>query len=218
MPVEVRQCPKCQQPALLLVNEWRHSVNGANTNEVTREYRCQSCGAWQEQGPKSRLIAWWIVGVLLAPTCIGLPFLWLAWRMQTFDKRVPVVPGTPEPRLRYPGGPPKRTCAHCQGVAVARNITRHTHQGVPTGTEYEYECTGCKRTFSTENVLGSLTSGFGALVLLGIGAAFFFSATSAGWKWGGGLGLAGLGVFLGVQTGGRVVNRFKHAPVQEHVL
>lgn len=202
---------------MVLVNEWHHSMNGANTNEVTRDYRCQQCGAWQEQGPRSRLIAWWIVGVLLLPTCIGLPFLVLAYRLQTFDKRVPVMPGVPAPRVRFPGGPPKRTCS-CQGVAVARNITRHTHNGVPTGTDYEYECTSCKRTFTTENVLGTATSLFGALVLLGIGVAFLVSASSPGWKWGGGLGLGGLGLFLGVQTGGRVVNRFKYPPVEEHVL
>lgn len=212
-PVEVRQCPKCQQPAVVLVTEWAHD----GTNESTRDYRCQSCGALQVKWAKTRVIAYWIVGVLLIVAGIGVPFLYVAWRQQTFDKRIPVV-AAPAPRMRFPSGPPKRTCGKCGGIAKALRITRHTHKGLPTGTDYEYVCGQCGLEFATENFLAHVVASLGALVMAGVSAGFFFGARGAGWKWGGGLGMALIAVLLLVQSGVRLMNRSWHKAIEEHVL
>ncbi len=219
-PVEVRQCPKCQQAAVTLVMEWQHTTGSIETGQVTKEYRCQQCGGWQVLPPRLRLISFYIVGgILSVTTCVlGIPFFYLAWRQKNFEKRVPLVSGAPVPRLRFPGGPPRRTCGKCGGVARALNITRHTHRGIPTGTEYGYECGQCKLTFTTENVLGHVTSTLTALAILGFAAGFLVLAKSPGWKWGGGLVALAAGLFMLWNAASAVVNRFKHAPIEEHVL
>ena len=219
MSPDVRQCAKCQQPSVVLVMEWQHTTFGAATSESTRDYRCQSCGAWFIKRARSRVIAFWILGVLFLPSCLmGLVFLSLAWRQHTFDQRLPLVPGAPEPRLRFPGGAPKRTCGKCGGIAKAVRITRHTHNGMPTGTDSDYVCGQCGLEFSTENFLGHAFSTFGGLALAGVTAAFFFGAQSAGWKWGGTIVSALLTVFLIGQNAGRLFNRYKHKVLEEHVL
>lgn len=219
MSSEVRQCPKCQQPAVVLVMEWEHTTFGASTNESTRDYRCQSCGAWAVRSARSKVIAYWILGVLFLPSCfMGLIFLFLAWRQHTFDQRLPVVPGAPEPRLRFPGGAPKRTCGKCSGLARTVRITRHTHKGLPTGTDYEYQCGQCGLEFTTENVLGHSVSTLGALALAGVAVAFLVHGTNAGWRYGGGGVTALFTLFLLGQSGQRIFNRFKHPVLEEHVL
>lgn len=213
-PVEVRQCPSCQQAALVVVMEWQHTTSGFDTGEVTREYRCQHCGKWQVRRPKSSAIAYWVVGgIFTVTTCVfGLPFLYFAWREGQFDKRFPLVPGASQPMMRFPGGPPKRKCGKCGGVARAVNITRHTHRGVPTGTDFDYQCGQCNLKFTTENVLGHVVSLFGLAMLLGASVAFFAVAKSAGWKWGGSIVCGLLAGFVGWQNIERVQNRFKHPP------
>jgi hypothetical protein len=215
-PTEVRQCAKCQQPTVVLVMEWEHSTFGAATHESTKDYRCQSCGAWFVRRARSRVIAFWIVGVLFSIPCLlGAPFLYLAWLQSTFDKRLPIVTGAPEPRMRFPGGAPKRTCGKCGGIAKTVAITRHTHNGLPTGTDYDYVCGQCGLAFSTENFLGHAFSSFGGLALGGIAAGFFFGADSAGWKWGGSIVAALLTVFLLGQNAVRIANRFKHKVIED---
>lgn len=209
---EVRQCSKCQAQAVVEVFRWEHE----GLNDATIEYRCQACGAWHVRAAKYRTLALWIVGgVFTVTTCVfGLPLLAWAWWRQSFDKRVPIVPGVaPPPSIRFPGGPPKRTCAKCGGMALPMNIVRHTHRGVPTGDEYEYLCVGCGLKFETENTLGSVTSALGVAVLQAISAAFYFSAESAGWKWSGTLGCGALSGFLAWQLIERVMNRVKHRAV-----
>jgi hypothetical protein len=216
--VEVRQCPKCQQPAVVLVMSWQHETWGVSSGQTTREYRCQQCGAWETKRSSTKMMAYWILGVLLAPAGFGLLFLWLAWRDGKFDVRVPLVPGAPEPRLQFPGGPPKRTCAGCSGVARAVQVTKHTHRGITTGIDYVYECAGCKKRFTTENVLGHVTSFVSVLFFLGITAAFFLRADSAAWRWGGTV-VAGLSTgVMGWKFVERVLNRFRHRELVEHVL
>ncbi len=219
LPVEVRQCPKCQQAAVVLVMEWEHTSSGININQSTREYRCQNCGAWQVRLPQFRVLAYWIIGAMFSLACFpGLPFLYLAWRQHTFDKRVPIVPGTPAPRLRFPGGAPKRTCGKCGGIAKTIRITRHTHNGVPTGTDYEYQCGQCNLPFATENILGHVVSSFGGLALAGVTFGFYFGATSAGWKWGGTIVAALLTGFIVAQNVIRLRNRARHKVLEENVL
>lgn len=199
--------------------EWQHSTSGFSTGEVTREYRCQNCGGWQVKKPRSRTIAFWILGgIFTLTTCVfGLPFLYLAWRDQKFDERVRVVPGVPAPRLRYPGGPPKRTCGKCGGLCVATNITRHTHRGLPTGEEYDYQCGGCQAKFTTENLLGHFTSTGAGLIIAAMAAGFLVAAKSPGWRWGGGLVASALALFMLGQVGARVVAKLQN-PVREEAV
>lgn len=218
LPVEVRQCPKCEQPAVTLVMEWQHTTFGTSTGMSTKEYRCQHCGAWHVKEANTKLIAYWIVGVLLSIPCgFGAPLLYLAWRQKTFDRRIPLV-AAPVPRERFPGGPPKRTCAKCGGVAKAMKITRHTHNGVPTGTDYEYVCGQCGLEFTTENVLGHAFNTFAGLLLGGISAGFFFGAQNPWWKFGGGIVMALFAALMLWQSADRILNRFKHKPLEENVL
>ena len=160
------------------------------------------------------MIAYWILGVIFLPTCgLGLVFLYLARRHSKFDQRVQVVQGAPLPQLRFPGGPPERTCGKCEGVARATQTTRHTHNGVPTGTDHVYTCGKCGLTFEIEDALGHGVAFFGASLLLGGAAAFFFIAQSAGWKWGGGIVCTLIAGFVFWQGGERIANRFKHKPI-----
>lgn len=212
---EVRLCPSCGQTAVVLVNDWKHTTNfGGATGESTQDFRCQECGKTYVKPPRSKVIAYWILGVIFLPTCgLGLVFLYLARRHSKFDQRVQVVQGAPLPQLRFPGGPPERTCGKCEGVARATQTTRHTHNGVPTGTDHVYTCGKCGLTFEIEDALGHGVAFFGASLLLGGAAAFFFIAQSAGWKWGGGIVCTLIAGFVFWQGGERIANRFKHKPI-----
>jgi ribosomal protein S27AE len=131
---------------------------------------------------------------------------------------LPITPGVPAPRSRFPGGAPKRTCGKCGGIAKALRITRHTHKGMPTGTDSEYVCGQCGLEFTTENVLGHAFSTAGGAMLGAVSAAFFFSARSAGWKWGGSIVMALFAALLLGQAVVRIANRFKHKEREENVL
>lgn len=197
------------------VFRWNHEAFGAATGEATIEYRCQHCGAWNIKQPKSKVMALWIVGgVLTATTCLfGAPWLYFAWRAKSFDTRVPLMAGSPLPRIRFPGGPPQRTCGHCSGIATAIKVTRHRHKGVPTGDDFLYRCSGCKQQFETESWLGHVFSAVGGLVLVGVAFAFFFGAENAGWKYGGSLAMLLLFGLLGWQFTERIRNRFRHPEI-----
>lgn len=216
-PIEVRQCPKCSAPAVVLVTEWQHTTSGVATGAVTKEYRCQACGAWQVLRPTLSSISLWVAGILLLPACgLGLPFIWVAWQNGRFDERVKRV-DAPAPVMKFPGGPPKRQCT-CGGVAAAVEITRHTHRGIPTGTEFVYACASCKKQFETENVLGHFTSSFLTVACLGVALAFLAGATSPMWRWGGGGVMALITALVGWAGVSKLVNRFKYKEVEAPVV
>lgn len=217
-PGAVRRCEKCQLPAVVCVMTWenRGSFSSTGTEE---EWRCQECGETFVKKPRMEVIAYWVVGVILALGCVGLPFLWVAWRQQRFEQRLPVVPGVAQPRMKFPGGAPPRRCAHCDGEAKAVTITRHTHRGLPTGTTFEYECSGCKKGFTTESAWGHVTSLFGGALLGFISAAFLTARNeSPGWRWGGGLGLGAFSAFVVGSSAVRLANRKKHPVIVRAVL
>jgi uncharacterized membrane protein HdeD (DUF308 family) len=56
------------------------------------------------------------------------------------------------------------------------------------------------------------------VLLIGVAAAFLISAQSPGWKYGGGIVTAVLALFLLGQGVVRILNRFKHKVLEEHVL
>jgi hypothetical protein len=218
-PTEVRQCPKCHIASVVQVMEWQHVSGSVSLNQQTTEFRCQQCGSWFVRRPTFKIAVFWILGVLFLPMCLlGVPFLVIAWRQHTFEKRLPVVAGAPVPQLRFPGGPPKRTCHSCGAVCVATKITRNTHNGVPTGTDFEYQCTSCKVEFETEDVLGHCGNTFASLMFLGIAALFVFQAQKPGWRWGGSLVSLGFALLIGFQTGRRILNQFQNPPIVERIL
>lgn len=209
--VEVRQCAGCAHAAVVLVNEWQHTRGSTPTGEVTREYRCQQCGRWFVQRSRLTVLAYWIAGVLLLPAMgIGLPVLIFAWRSGGFDGRVPVMSGALAPVMKFPGGPPKRVHAGCGGESRAVEIIRHSNRGVPTGTEYTYQCVKCDEQFSTESWWGHVTSLLLSLVSLGFLFAFLLGADSPWWKWGGSALMAVVTLIVSWSGMEMFINRFRH--------
>jgi hypothetical protein len=215
--IEVRACPKCQAPAVTNVFTWTHTTWGTGTGQFTHEYRCQACGASFVVRPKSHVIGLFLAGAILSFSCIGLPMLYVAWRRWTVESRIPVVPGAPPPLLRFRGGPPLRSCGECAGTATAMKITRHTHNGIPTGTEYGYACAGCAREFTVESFLGQFISIVSGLLLAGGAALFVIEGTTPAWRWGGSAVCSLLALFLLVQAGRRLMNRLRN-PVLPDLL
>lgn len=216
---EVRQCAKCHQAAVILVNEWQHTGTFGSTGEVTQDFRCQRCGAWFIRRSKMRAISLWVAGVLLLPACgIGLPFLWLAWMNGRFDERLKVMPDAPVPATQFPGGPPQRIHAACMGVATAVKITRHTNRGIPTGTEYTYRCAQCAEEFTTETWWGSVTSMWSAVICAFVAFAFFTQGDSPAWKYGGSGVMVIITALVSWSGVSSIINRFKHKEVTAPVV
>lgn len=208
---EVRRCAKCGQTAVTLVFEWSHSYFGARTGSTTRDYRCQACGAKFSLYPRPNLIGLAIAGVVLLPACLmGVIPLWMAWSRWKADERNPVVPYAPMPGIRYRGGPPLRRCGACTGIAAAVKITRSTHTGIPTGTEYVYRCSQCGRGFATESLWGHLFTAFAATVVLAIAVSLLRWGNSPGWQFGGGGAFLLIGAFVSLQSVNRLWNRVRN--------
>src|SRR4051812_48867472 len=110
--------------------------------------------------------------------------------------------------MRFRGGPPLRTCARCQGTGTANviKVTRHTTNGIPTGTEYDYKCTRCGHEFEIESAGGQIMSLFGSAVIGGIALAFVETAKSPWWSYGGGCVCALASAFLFYQCVLRLTN------------
>jgi hypothetical protein len=121
----------------------------------------------------------------LALTLIGLPMLVIYWRRYTLERRLPVIPGAPLPPMRFDDGPEVRACAKCSAPATVYKVTRHTVNGIATGTDYEYRCSQCKREFQVESVWGMVFETFATLVVYAVAVAFFAWSKSAGWRYGG---------------------------------
>ncbi len=215
---EVRRCRRCEASAVVLVSDWKHSVFGAATGSSTRDYRCQACGARFTIHPRGKLIGLWIAGVLTLPIFIGVVLLAIAWRRSRADGANPVVPDAPVPQIRYRDGPPLRTCASCGGTAAAAKITRRTHNGVPTGTEYVYECSQCKRGFTIESLWGHTLSLFGSGLLLGGGLFVLATVESPLSRFGWGAALSFFGLVLLAQLVKRLRNRIANTAKPDLLL
>lgn len=209
----VRRCRACGKPAVLLETAWQHSTYGAQSGYSTDEWRCQDCGAGFVIRPWPRLLGLAIAGVLLIPTCIGIPFLGLAWWRWKQDDWNPPVPGAKPPERRFRSGPKPRVCAQCGWSAPAARITAHTHNGLPTGTEYEHECIKCGATFTIESWWGMCFSAMSGSAILAASVAILLFVESWGWKLGGGLGLGLVAAFLLGQVAWRLVNRMRYPEV-----
>ena len=73
-------------------------------------------------------------------------------------------------KMTRPGLPNEtRRCRACGGPAPCLRVARTSSSNVPIGTQYFHECAQCKRTFVVPDALDSLTSAFGAIVMLACG-------------------------------------------------
>jgi len=185
LPPEIRRCSGCGQTAVLAGVAWQHFYWGVKTGTSTRELRCQACGRQYVLRPRTQLIGTIIAGVLLLPTCMGIPILALAGWWWAQDGRNPVVPGAPPVTRRFRDGPPRRRCGACGQIAVATAVTRKRHNGIPTGTEYTYGCPACQASFIVESPWGHLFALLMAAVVGAAAIAFAALGTTLAWRLGG---------------------------------
>lgn len=216
--LEVRRCKKCGEAAVLSGMAWRHTHFGINTGVSTQDYRCQACGTAFKIRPKARILGFWIAGVLLLPTCVGLPVLAMAWWMGKQGDWNPVVAGAPTPPRKYRAGPSARRCASCRDIALPSKVTQNRVNGLPVGVETEYRCHGCQRQFTVESIGGQVMNAFSGLVVGGIGLAFLFGADSPYWRWGG-AAVSALGAgFMGLLILSRLVARLRNPAVEDGLI
>ncbi len=174
---EVRTCGRCGHAALVCLHGWDHSINGASTGRVTRECRCQSCGTVVKLHDPALIRMGRILGIVLMCSVVGfLPGVIVfvaALRRDAKWRHNPVVAGGSLPAIRYPLGPGNRRCAACGATARIVAMTRTRHNGIPTGTDYDYACVACDHRFQTESgggillelVAGALCATFGIVAL-----------------------------------------------------
>jgi hypothetical protein len=195
---EVRRCGTCGKDAVIVCQAWAHSFNGVQTGVVTRECACQACGAKvtlrDPSAIRSMKIAAWILVIAILPT----PFLlYKAWRWGRSWDRNPLVPDAPRPRVQHWRGPGNRRCGGCGKIARLVGVTRHTHNGIPTGTDCAYACPGCNRSFETESLGGLLFSFFVGGGIAAAGAGWFWlSKEATPWRTFGGPAVALCGLWL----------------------
>lgn len=141
--VEVRQCAHCMQATVVQVANWEHFFYDESTGHTTRDYRCQSCGA--RFSVRSSNLALIVAGILLLPSGVGAVLLLVAWRRSQKEQRNPIVSNAAPPPIRFREGAPVRRCRSCSGASKVVEIKRATHNGIPMGSEYRYECSSCHR-------------------------------------------------------------------------
>jgi hypothetical protein len=167
---EIRRCAQCGQAAAVCVTEWQHSTMGVPSGIATRDFACQSCGAAFSLDPKRHLWIWGSMAALLSCTCVGAihPAMVTLWKAWPYLKN-PVVPGAEVPVIRYRATEPVRRCAACGDVAACVRVTQRRTSGIPTGTDYEYRCRGCKREFTTTSAGGHVFNAIAAPILFALG-------------------------------------------------
>jgi hypothetical protein len=181
---EVRRCASCGSASVIVCQAWAHSFSGQETGQVTRDCRCQACGAKATlRDPKAirtfKIIAW-----VFLITILGFPIMMFkVWRWNRAWDGNPLVPDAPFPRIVYWRGPGNRRCGRCGQVARLVSVTRNTRNGIPMGTDCDYACVGCKQEFKTESAGGILVNFMGAALFTVGGWAWFKSMQAwSGWK------------------------------------
>jgi len=164
--VEVRRCARCMQATVLQVANWKHFFYDESTGHTTRDYRCQSCGA--RFGVRSSNLGLIVVGILLLPIGVGAVLLLVARRRSRKEQLNPIVPNAAPPLVRFHEGPPLRRCGSCSSASRVVEIKRATHNGIPMGSEYRYECSSCHRRIEVDSPWRKCTRIMSTAVLLGI--------------------------------------------------
>jgi hypothetical protein len=207
---EVRRCEKCQEPAVVLISEWKHTYWGAETQQATRDFRCQSCGTRFSLPPPLQSWVFIVMGLIMACGIGPLMFTYIGWRQLRREKINPVVPNAPLPPMRYRVGPPQRACRGCSQAVTLTHVTRHRINGLPAGTEFKFACSHCKKTFVIDSVWRQCLNGLMAALVAAIGAAFLLVADTPGWRYGGSGFAALIACVLIAQTALGINNRFKY--------
>ena len=209
--VEVRRCRACGRASALLETAWEHHTNGSPAGYTTQEWRCQDCGKGFVIRNWMQLLGLTIAGVVLLPTCVGLPFLALAfWRWKQADWN-PVVAGASVPSRRFRVGPLPRRCS-CGGSAPVGATTAHVHNGLPTGTEYEHACLSCAARFTVESWWGMGFTTMAGMAAGGAGLALLLFVEGWGWKLGG-LAIGAGGALAIAQSAWRLLNRLRYPSI-----
>lgn len=142
---------------------------------------------------------------------MGLPVLALAfWPWKQADWN-PVAPGASVPPRRFRSGPPPRPCS-CGGSAPLVSVVAHTHNGVPTGTDYEHACVSCSSRFTVESWWGMAFSSMAGVVAGCAGLALLVFVEGWGWKLGG-LAIVAGGALAMAQSAWRLLNRFRYPSI-----
>jgi hypothetical protein len=179
---EVRRCGSCGATAVIVCQAWAHSFSGQETGQVTRDCRCQACGASVTLRDPKAISTFKIIAWVLIITIFGFPYLMFrVWRWNRAWDKNPLVPDAPFPRIAHWRGPGNRRCGNCGKVARLASVTRNTRNGIPMGTTCEYACVGCKRAFETESV-GGLFVNFLTVALVAGGGWLWFKNTHE-WSW-----------------------------------
>jgi DNA-directed RNA polymerase subunit RPC12/RpoP len=207
---EVRWCSSCHHNAVVLVGRWQHTTGGSATGETTRDYRCQHCGKKYRIRPRLHTTLGMIVGVMAATTIIGLPIFFVYWRRHNVHKRIPPAAGAPMPPMRFFDGPPLRACGGCQTPATVQKVTRTSHNGIPTGTEYVYGCATCSREFTIQSAWGIVFGALMGLLVVAATAAFVAWAETPGWFWGGSIVCGLIALLLLGSTVAQIRARIRH--------
>lgn len=214
---EVRRCACCGQVALVVVHAWQHKYAGLYTGAQTLDLECKSCGIKVVLHPQTTIRAERIIAFLLMPAIIpGLIFYLGARKKARAWTDNPVVEGA-APRDDQPSGPPARRC-DCSGAAVCVAIVRKGAPIRPIGTQYDYRCARCAKTFKVHDVPGTLFASLLALVLFAAGALVILhppgSAVGAeeSNRWFG-YGMVVLGVIASLVFAARVRGRLAHPVV-----
>jgi hypothetical protein len=195
---EVRRCGRCNAAALICCQAWEHSFNGMSSGAVTRDCRCQACGADVTLYDPKSIRGVRIAGYILMLTVfMGPIFLIAAWRRGRAWDQNPLVPDAPRPKIRSWRGPGNRRCGGCGKIAQLVGITRHRHNGIPTGTDCSYACPSCQRAFVTESA-GGIAFGVlgGGLIALAGGWWFLAGHDDNKWRIFGGPAIALVGAWL----------------------
>ncbi len=195
---EVRRCGRCGAAAVICCQAWHHSMNGISTGAVTRECRCQACGADVTLHDPKAIRNLKIVGYIFLVTVFMGPILLVAaWRRGRAWDAHPLVDGAPRPRITSWRGPGNRRCGGCGQIARLVGVTRHSHNGVPTGTDCAYACPSCNREFVTESAGGvAFSVCVGGLMAVAGGGLFFFGHEDSRWRTLAAPAVAALGVWV----------------------
>ncbi|MEO8797918.1 MAG: hypothetical protein ABI551_08540 [Polyangiaceae bacterium] len=180
-PSEVRRCCRCEQPALICVRAWQHTVLGIFTHTETLDLQCQACGAKLTLHSQKRIAVERVFAYLMIPAIFpALIFFASARRKTRAWTDNPVVPGAMQPAriaasgaridlLRDTRHPRDRAC-RCAHAAPCIKIAQRRMRGIRVGTRYDYACARCSQTFSVSDAAGIAFSCVAALALSAAGA------------------------------------------------
>jgi len=183
---DIRRCRRCHEDAVLLETTWTPTHFGIASQVQTRDFRCQACGSRFSLRPTAQLVAWLVVGVLLIPTCIGLPVLLVGiWRWRQ-DAMNPVVTGAAPVERRFRNDRPGRACRVCGQPAHVKRVVKRRHNGIPAGVETPYACEACGHGFTVDSLWASLSHGAATALCALISLGMLAFGTTWAWRLGGG--------------------------------